>query len=76
MAVSDAPGMPSLNIHDGYAECAVCRSDTRQLCSPCGDPVCHHCACPNGCEAIADGVVDPDSPRGHQFAFDVAREAA
>jgi hypothetical protein len=34
-----------------YAECTVCRTDTALLCSPCGDPVCHNCACPNGCEA-------------------------
>ncbi len=33
-----------------YAECTVCRSDTALVCSPCGDPVCHNCACPNGCQ--------------------------
>jgi len=33
-----------------YAECAVCRTDTPRLCSPCGDPVCENCGCPNGCE--------------------------
>jgi len=34
---------------EDYAECTVCRSDTTLLCSPCGDPVCHNCSCPNGC---------------------------
>jgi len=32
------------------AECAVCRTDTPRLCSPCGDPICENCGCPNGCE--------------------------
>jgi hypothetical protein len=36
---------------DDDAECAVCRSDTARLCSPCGDPVCENCLCPNGCDA-------------------------
>jgi len=36
---------------DDDAECAVCRSDTLRLCSPCGDPVCENCLCPNGCDA-------------------------
>ena len=75
--------MPSFHEHtkhepyldDAYAECAVCRSDTRLLCSPCGDPICHNCACPNGCEAIAASAAEPASRRA-QFAFDVSREAA
>jgi hypothetical protein len=64
---------------DGYAECAVCRSDTRLLCSPCGDPICHNCACPNGCEAVGAGAPGTTgrwdgSPR--EFPLDVARQAA
>jgi len=53
VTVSDHDGdMPSLHDHiDNYAECAVCRTDTLLLCSPCGDPVCANCCCPNGCEA-------------------------
>jgi hypothetical protein len=39
------------------AECTVCRSDTALLCSPCGDPVCHNCACPNGCEELIHATV-------------------
>ena len=35
-----------------YVECTVCGTDTAMLCSPCGDPVCHNCACPNGCAAL------------------------
>jgi hypothetical protein len=41
---------------DNYAECAVCRTDTLLLCSPCGDPVCPNCRCPNGCEEAAAGT--------------------
>jgi hypothetical protein len=40
------------NRFDGYAECAVCWSDTPLLCG-CGDPVCDNCGCPNGCDADA-----------------------
>ena len=42
------------SILDGYAECAVCRTDTLLLCSPCGDPVCANCRCPNGCEEAVE----------------------
>jgi hypothetical protein len=73
--------MPSFHdyIDDGYAECAVCRSDTLQLCSPCGDPVCHNCACPNGCEAVSAGVpgITGRWDGSHrEFPLDVARQAA
>ena len=69
------PWREDVSMDTEYAECAVCRSDTRQLCSPCGDPVCHNCACPNGCEAITAGVVETLSGRA-EFTFDVSREAA
>jgi len=68
--------MPSFYDHvdDGYAECAVCRSDTRLLCSPCGDPVCQNCKCPNGCEsALAAGS---GTLPARQVVFDVTSEAA
>ncbi len=42
---------------EDYAECTVCRSDTALLCSPCGDPVCHNCSCPNGCEELIHATV-------------------
>jgi hypothetical protein len=47
---------------DDDAECAVCRSDTHRLCSPCGDPVCENCLCPNGCDTHgeAEMVADAD----------------
>ena len=41
---------------DNYAECAVCRTDTLLLCSPCGDPICSNCRCPNGCEEALDAA--------------------
>lgn len=43
---------------DNYAECAVCRTDTLLLCSPCGDPVCGNCRCPNGCAETIDAAID------------------
>jgi hypothetical protein len=39
--------------HEPYelAECAAgCGTETRLRCAPCGDPVCHNCRCPNGCD--------------------------
>jgi hypothetical protein len=69
--------MPSFHDHmDGYAECAVCRSDTQLLCSPCGDPVCHNCACPNGCEAVSAGVMDGWDRSRRELAPNVQRQAA
>jgi hypothetical protein len=47
-----------------YVECTVCGSDTARLCSPCGDPVCHNCACPNGCEAA---LLEPPARRSPAF---------
>jgi len=38
------------------AECVVCWNETRQRCSPCGDFVCHNCACPNDCQASLAGA--------------------
>ena len=35
----------------------VCRNETEQRCSPCGDPVCRYCGCPNGCEKSLDEPV-------------------
>lgn len=69
-------GMPSYDHIDGYAECAVCRSDTLLLCSPCGDPICHNCACPNGCGAVADAAGDAWERSGRQLAPDMSRQAA
>lgn len=46
----DWEATPLHEIQVQEAECTVCRSDTALLCSPCGDPVCHNCSCPNGCE--------------------------
>jgi hypothetical protein len=43
--------MTADDILNEYVECTVCGSDTALLCSPCGDPICSNCACPNGCEA-------------------------
>jgi hypothetical protein len=40
--------------HDDHAECVVCWSETEKRCSPCGDPVCANCGCPNGCEETLD----------------------
>ena len=42
--------------HD-HAECVVCWSETEDRCSPCGDPVCGNCRCPNGCEHTLDQPV-------------------
>ena len=64
---------------DGYAECAVCRSDTLLLCSPCGDPICHNCACPNGCEAVSASAPGPTGrwdASHRELPLDVARQAA
>jgi hypothetical protein len=44
---------------DDHAECVVCWTETDKRCSPCGDPVCHNCGCPNGCEAMVDEPVRP-----------------
>ena len=76
VSMEDRP-MPSFQHDiDGYAECAVCRSDTRLLCSPCGDPVCHNCACPNGCEASTAGAVRGWDLWHQEVPFDVPRQAA
>lgn len=54
------------DLQNGYAECTVCRTDTALLCSPCGDPVCHNCLCPNGCEAgLSDDAYGYTSPALH-----------
>ena len=48
-----------------FAECAVCWTDTGLRCSPCGDPVCQNCACPNGCDTgplESPGAWDPTRP--------------
>ena len=42
---------------DDRAECVVCWNETDERCSPCGDPVCRHCSCPNGCEKSLDEPV-------------------
>jgi hypothetical protein len=44
--------MTADNTLNEFVECTVCGTDTANLCSPCGDPVCHNCACPNGCETL------------------------
>jgi len=68
---ADMPNFPSNPDQvDGYAECTVCRSDTRLLCSPCGDPVCSNCACPNGCDDAADAA--PIYLAGHSQYADAA----
>jgi hypothetical protein len=51
------PDLPPDLTKDDYAECAVCRTDTLRFCSPCGDPVCANCRCPNGCEDEAEEAV-------------------
>jgi len=48
--------MTASDILNEYVECTVCGTDTALLCSPCGDPICHNCACPNGCEAAASAT--------------------
>jgi hypothetical protein len=51
--MAEHSGLADFNEH---AECVVCWSDTRRRCSPCGDPVCENCGCPNGCEhELRDG---------------------
>ena len=42
--------------NDDYSECTVCGTDTRRLCSPCGDPVCVNCHCPHSCEDTVDAA--------------------
>lgn len=48
MADYEMPG------EDDGAECVVCWNETDKRCSPCGDPVCSNCGCPNGCEKSLD----------------------
>jgi hypothetical protein len=49
---------PAMETRDESSECAVCWSDTAVRCSPCGDPVCHNCHCPNGCDRAVLGIAD------------------
>ena len=45
-----------MEMFEETSECTVCWSDTLRLCSPCGDPVCHNCHCPNGCDDDASAM--------------------
>src|SRR4051812_39801022 len=56
-------------VFNDYAECAVCRTDTPRLCSPCGDPVCENCRCPNGCETALIAVDNVPHYAGRSVRF-------
>jgi hypothetical protein len=49
---------PAMETRDESSECTVCWGDTAVRCSPCGDPVCHNCHCPNGCDRAVLGIAD------------------
>jgi hypothetical protein len=54
--VTPGDTMPQIQMpgNDDHAECVVCWNETDKRCSPCGDPVCPNCGCPNGCEKALD----------------------